>query len=185
MEEALETVKVSDLANGKSCHVINNANANDDDDVDISIITSKDIYKLIVSFNEFIKALPVIGFNSGRYDLNLIKKHIVPYLLTTHVDDNNDHDNDNDDDKNDKTDGDRHVKNSMFVVMRNSNSMCLKTNTENFLDIMNYLAPGFSYDKFLKAYGCTLSKCFFTYEWVNSLSKLDCESLLPKEAFHS
>ena len=68
----------------------------------------------------------MIGFNSGRYDLNLIKKHIAPYLLTTHVDDNND---DNDDDENDKTDGDRYVKNSMFVVMRNTNFMCLKTNT--------------------------------------------------------
>ena len=135
LEEALETVKASEFANGKSCHVINNDNDNnhkddddDDDDVDISIITSKDIYKLIVSFNEFIKELPVIWFNSRRYDLNLIKKHIAPYLLTTHVDDNND-DNDNDDDENDKTDGDRHVKNSMFVVMRNTNFMCLKTNT--------------------------------------------------------
>ena len=126
----------------------------------------------------------MIGFNSGRYDLNLIKKHIAPYLLTTHVDDNND-DNDNDDDENDKTDGDRHVKNSMFVVMRNTNFMCLKKNTLTFLDIMNYLAPGFSYEKFLKAYGCTLSKGFLPYEWVTSLSKLDYESLPPKEAFHS
>ena len=83
----LEAVKLSELANGKSYHVINNDNDNnhkddddddndDDGDVDISIITSKDIHKLIVSFNEFIKELPVIGFNSGRYDLNLIKKHI-------------------------------------------------------------------------------------------------------------
>ena len=69
LEEALETVKASELANGKSCHVINNDNNHkdddddDNDDVDISIITSKDIYKLIVSFNEFIKELPVIGFN--------------------------------------------------------------------------------------------------------------------------
>ena len=109
---------------------------------------------------------------------------MAPYLLTTHVDDNND-DNDNDDDENDKTDGDRHVKNSMFVVMSNTNFMYLKTNSLTFLDIMNYLAPGFSYEKFLKAYGCTLSKGFFPYEWVTSLSKLDCESLPPKEAFHS
>ena len=34
-------------------------------------------------------------------------------------------------------------------------------------------------------YGCTLTKGFFPYEWVTSLSKLDCESLPPKEAFHS
>ena len=73
----------------------------------------------------------------------------------------------------------------MFVVMRNTNFMCMKTNTLKFVYIMNCLAPGFSYEKFLKAYGCTLSKGFFPYEWVTSLSKLDCESLPPKEAFHS
>ena len=50
---------------------------------------------------------------------------------------------------------------------------------------MNYLALGFSYEKCIKAYGCTLSKGFFPYEWVTPLSKLDCESLRPKEAFHS
>ena len=69
------------MANGKSCHVINNDNdynhKDDDDDVDISIITSKDIYKIIVSFNEFIKELPVIEFNSGRYELNLIKNTLL------------------------------------------------------------------------------------------------------------
>ena len=57
--------------------------------------------------------------------------------------------------------------------------------TEHFLDIINYLAPGFSYDKFDEAYGCTLTKGFFSYEWMISLSKLDCESLPPKEVFHS
>ena len=53
LEETIETVKASELTNGESCDVINN----DDDDVDISIITSKDIYKLIVSFKEFLKEL--------------------------------------------------------------------------------------------------------------------------------
>ena len=72
LEETLETVKANELMNGESCcDVINNND--DDDDVDISIVTPKDIYKFIVSFKEFLKELPVIGFNSGRYDLNLIK----------------------------------------------------------------------------------------------------------------
>lgn len=69
--------------------------------------------------------------------------------------------------------------------MRHTNMMCLKTATLKFLDIINYLAPGFSYDKFLKAYGCVQTKGYFPYEWVTSLSRLDCESLPPKEAFHS
>ena len=42
----------------------------------------------------YLRELPVIGFNSGRYDLNLIKKYITPYLLTSNVDEK-DIENDN------------------------------------------------------------------------------------------
>jgi hypothetical protein len=174
LKNAIETATANRSLNEDAiCDVINKDNDSDNDNdaeeydgAEISIITPEDIYKLIASLKGFLKELPVIGFNSGKYDLNLIKKYIAPYLLTTDVDDN---DND-DDDENDKADRDRHVKNDMFVVMRNTNFMCLKTKTLKFLDIINYLAPGFSYDKFLKAYGCTLTKGFFPYEWVTSLS---------------
>ena len=37
------------------------------------ISAPEDIYKLIASLKGFLKELPVIGFNSGRCDLNLIK----------------------------------------------------------------------------------------------------------------
>ena len=179
LKNALETATANRSLNEDAiCDVINKDNDSDNDNdaeeydgAELSIITPEDIYKLIAPLKGFIKELPVIGFNSGKYDLNLIKKYIAPYLLTTDVDDNND---DDDDDENHKADRDRHVKNDMFVVMRNTNFMCLKTKTLTFLDIINYLAPGFSYDKFLKAYGCTLTKGFFPYEWVTSLSKLVC-----------
>ena len=159
LKNALETATANRSLNEDAiCDVINKDNDSDNDNdaeeydgAEISIITPEDIYKLIASLKGFLKELPVIGFNSGKYDLNLIKKYIAPYLLTTDVDDNND--GDDDDDENHKADRDRHVKNDMFVVMRNTNFMCLKTKTLTFLDIINYLAPGFSYDKFLKAYG--------------------------------
>ena len=48
--------------------------------------------------------------------------------------------------------------------------MCLKTEYLKFLDITNYLAPGFSYDQFLKAYECEQTKGFFPYEWIDSLA---------------
>ena len=41
-----------------------------------------------------------------------------------------------------------------------------------FLDAMNYLGPGTSYDKWVKAYGCTLIKSFLPYEWFDSSEKL-------------
>ena len=47
------------------------------------------------------------------------------------------------------------------------------------------MAPGFSYDQFLKAYECEQTKGFFPYEWVDSLEKLEETSLPPHEAFYS
>ena len=70
-----------------------------------------------------------------------------------------------------------------FTVKRNNIFLCVKTVTLKFLDITKYLAPGFSYSQFLKAYGCTEQKGFFRYEWMTSLDKLETTSLLPLEAF--
>lgn len=61
--------------------------------------------------------------------------------------------------------------------------MCLKTDNLRFLDITNFLAPGFSYEKFLKAYECPQSEGFFPYEWLDCLEKLQHPALLPHEAF--
>ena len=63
--------------------------------------------------------------------------------------------------------------------------MCLSTNKLKFVDICNYLAPGFSYDKYLKAYGCELKKGHFPYEYMDDLQKLDERSLPPQSAFYS
>ena len=63
--------------------------------------------------------------------------------------------------------------------------MCLKTELLKLLDITNYLAPGFSYDQFLKAYECEQTKGFFPYEWIDSLDKLDNTSLPSHDALYS
>ena len=54
-----------------------------------------------------------------------------------------------------------------------------------FLDISNYVAPGFSYDQFLRAYECEQTKGFFPYEWVDGLDKLNETLLPPHAAFYS
>ena len=48
-----------------------------------------------------------------------------------------------------------------FVIKKLNTFMCVTTERLRFLDVLNFLAPGFSYDAFLKAYGCTLTKGFF------------------------
>ena len=111
----------------------------------------------------WINQVPVIGFNSGMYDLNTIKQFMVPYLLL----------------------GDGKETASCFVIKRRNTFMCLSTNKLKFLDMVNYLAPGLSYDKYLKACGCDLTKGHFPYEYMDDIRKLDDRNLPPKEAFYS
>ena len=101
--------------------------------------------------------LPVIGFNSGKYDLNMIKRSFVPLLIS----------------------------NNAAVIKRQNTYMCLYTDKLKFVDICNYLAPGVSYAKYLTAYGCELGKGHFPYEYMDSIGKLDERSLPPQAVFYS
>ena len=101
--------------------------------------------------------LPVIGFNSGKYDLNMIKRSFVPLLIS----------------------------NNAAVIKRQNTYMCLYTDKLKFVDICNYLAPGVSYAKYLTAYGCELGKGHFPYEYMDDLQKLEDRVLPPQSAFFS
>ena len=63
--------------------------------------------------------------------------------------------------------------------------MCFSTTKLTFVDVINDLAPGFSYDKYLKAYGCTVQKGHFPYEYIDDLWKLEERSLPPQAKFYS
>ena len=115
--------------------------------------------KLIQQLCSWLRQLPVIGFNSGHYDLNVIKKFFIPYML-----------------KDDEI---------QFVIKRQNTFMCFSTGKLKFGDIVNYLAPGFSYDKYLKAYGRELQKGHFPYEYMNGVGKLDDRAIPPQAAFFS
>ena len=105
---------------------------------------------ILNKFHCYCKELVVLGFNSASYDLNLIKPTLIQILL----------------------------KDIQFVIKRTNSYLCLKTSKLRFLDIKNFLAPGFSYRKFLVAYGAQLRKFYFPYEFVTNLDKL--ESGLPE-----
>ena len=108
----------------------------------------------------WLRQLPVIGFNSGHYDLNVVKKFFIPYMLKG----------------NDKT---------RFVIKWQNTFMCFSTTNLKFLDVTQYLAPGVSYDKYLKAYGCELQKGHFPYEYMDGIGKLADRALPPQAAFFS
>ena len=91
----------------------------------------------------WLRQLPVVGVNSGKYDLNVIIRFFVPYLIKPSEDDE--------------------IDETRFVIKRQNTFMCFSTDKPKFLDMINFLAPGYSYEKYLKAYGCKLQKGHFPY----------------------
>ena len=103
----------------------------------------------------YLHQLPVVSFNGGRYDLNVLKKDLMQRLDCD------------------------------YIIKKGHDYMCIATDTLRFLDITNYLAAGSSYEKYIKAYGCTAQKGFYPYEWMDDLNKLDYPALPPQDAFYS
>ncbi|KXJ05435.1 Zinc finger protein 142, partial [Exaiptasia diaphana] len=66
------------------------------------------LVKLKVKLEEYLKELPVLGFNCGKYDLNATKEFLIPYLVENEA-----------------------IK---FVIKKMNNTMCLKTENLKFLD---------------------------------------------------
>ena len=120
---------------------------------------NRSIETLINRLEEFCAELPVIGFNSQKYDINCMRTPLIRHLL-----------------KHDK------IK---FTIKRDNVMKCIKTQNLKFLDILNYIAPGFNYENFIKAFHCKMEKGFFPYEYVTSLEILNETSLPPHSAFYS
>ena len=148
-----------------------------DEELEMGEVKTNPYKTLIGQLLGWLHQLPVIGFNSGKYDMNVIKQLFVPYLLKpSKHDDNDDKDEDIDEEDDDKT---------RFVIKRQKIFMCFTTKKLKFLDVTNYLAPGFSYDKYLKAYDGELQKGHFPYEYMDGIGKLENIALPPQEAFYS
>ena len=63
--------------------------------------------------------------------------------------------------------------------------MFLTTPNFEFFDIINYLGPGTSYEKWIKTYGSGQTKSWSPYEWFDSSDKLDYEGLPPYRRWFS
>ena len=106
----------------------------------------------------WVNQVPVFDFNSGRYDLNMIKECFVKNLS---------------------------IISDVDVAKKENSYMFLSTPNFKFLDIKNYLAPGLSYDAWCRAYGCELQKLAFPYEWFDSFEKLNHKGPVKYEEFYS
>ena len=124
-----------------------------------TIYASRSINTLRHRFLDHLAIIPVIGFNSGSYDLNVMKGPLLRFF------------------------SERGKIN--FVIKRDSKLQCIQTDKFRFLDMMNYLTPGTSYAKYLRTFEVTSQKGFFPYDYVTSLDKLLETSLPPHAAFYS
>ena len=102
----------------------------------------------------------MIGFNSGNYDLNMIKQYFVERIA-------------------------KNVDEEIKVAKKDNNYMFLTTSRFKFLDVGNFLAPGMSYEKWCKSMECKLEKLVFPYEWLTSYDKLTHIGPVAHEHFYS
>ena len=119
----------------------------------------RDLEKIKVRFDAYTKQLPIIGYNSSRYDLNLVKSCIAHSLNLDRA--------------------------GCYVIKKQNAYTSIKTPLFNFVDANNFVAPGTSYDKFLKSYHCVQEKSYFPYEWFDCETKLDFDRLPDSTAFYS
>ena len=106
----------------------------------------------------WVNQVPVFGFNSGRYDINMIKEYFVKDLAEI---------------------------SDVNVAKKGNSYMFLSHPDFKFLDIKSYLAPGLSYDAWCRAYGTELQKLAFPYEWFDSFDKLNHKGPVKYEEFYS
>jgi hypothetical protein len=71
-------------------------------------------------------------------------------------------------------------------IKKNNAYTSLATDKFQLLDMMQYLAPGSSYETFVKGYAPTveLAKCPFPYSWLDSVERLD-EGLPEQYCFYN
>ena len=105
----------------------------------------------------YCNVLPVFGFNSAKYDLNLIKSYLLPILVN-----------------------ERDIEPS--VIKKANQFISFKFGDIQLLDLMNFLGGTTNLDSFLKAYKTSETKRFFPYEWFDHPDKVQNTELPPNAA---
>ena len=87
-------------------------------------------------FERYCNTLPVFGFSSAKYDINLVKSYLLPILLN-----------------------ERQIEPA--VIKKANQFVSFKFGDVQLLDIMNFLGGATSLGSFLKAYKTEETKGFF------------------------
>jgi len=146
----------------------------------------------------YCKVVPVLGFNSGHYDLHVLQKHLLPLLdpelsdkdvqqLMEEVNlDDTLIDEDGEEHEDEEQAGARNKKKNLLkVIKQNGRYTSILTETLNFVDVRSYLPPNYNLSAFLESQDVSETKGYFCYEYIDNLDKLDERNLPPIEAFDS
>lgn len=115
--------------------------------------------QLLARFNTYLDQLVVCSFNGSRYDLNVLKRDLIPVI--------------------------QEIDPEMFVIKRASGYMIISTQNLRFLDVVFYIEAGCNLRTFLRAYDADVEKGFMFYEYVDSLEKLEERVFPPYNGFFS
>ena len=112
------------------------------------------------SLERYCNVLPVFGFNSAKYDINLIKSYLLLILIN-----------------------ERDIE--ATVIKKTNQFISFKFGDIQPLDIMNFLGGATRLDSFLKAYKTSETIGFFPYEWFDHPDKMQNTELPPFDTFYS
>ena len=104
-------------------------------------------------YKEYLQ-IPIIGFNSGKYDMTFVISHMLKYDIAN-------------------------------LITKSGSYMKLMYGSWCFLDCRNYVPPGINLSRFAHMWGVSDQKEIMCYDWLDSIEKLDCPQLPPREAFHN
>ena len=111
-------------------------------------------------FGHYCNVLPIFGFNSAKYDNNLITSYLSLLLAN-----------------------ERDFEPT--VIKKANEFVSFKFGDIQLLDIVNFLSGATSLDSFLKAYKTKETKGFFSYEWFDCPEKLNKKEHPPYDSFFS
>ena len=136
----------------------------DDEEKDVSTqflqMQKNQLIELLEHLERYCNVLPVFGFNSAKYDINLIKSFLLPILINE--------------------------RNMEPTVNKKANQfVSFKFGDVRLLDIMTFLGGATSLHSFFKAYKTSETKGFFLCEWFDCRQKMINSELPPYDAFFS
>ena len=106
----------------------------------------------------YVNTFLVFGFNSGRYDLNLIKSYLIPYLIF-----------------------EKEIEST--VIKKANDFISFKFGDVQFLDIMKFLGGATALDSFLKTYKASETKGFSLKNGLTVQTSLTVRNCLHMKPF--